>query len=324
MTVTDGMDTARARVIADQLKSQGSALAGLGVQGSVLMKTLEGVWSGPDVEEFAREWQTARPAIARSSNHLTEAGHELSRQAAEQDRTSDAGGTSGPANGGAPRGNPFVTGAPSMPERPLPMLYEPDPASAWRNLTKAVREGWDVITDPIFGAVQTVVDEVVSKLEDVKKFKWLGTAAKIWGLAGGVLSYAFGQLDMVQAVWRFFTEGPSLDGALQFAEGFFGWLAGGFGIAALFAAGTIFGVPAGIVLGGLAGVCGLISIGIGLVREFGPWFVDAVESDPAWAAKASRAGGLHHGWDLPERSAPIPPLYRASDRQDALGVAAGA
>ena len=316
MTVTDGMDTARARTIADHLKNEGAALAGVGMQGGVLMKTLKDVWSGPDVEDFAREWEAARPAIARSSNHLTDAGHELTRQADEQDRTSDADGAPGPAEGGSRRGHPFVTGAPQLPPL-IPGFRSSDPGRVW----DTVKDVWDTVTSPVFGFVQTVVDEAISKLEDIKKFTWVGKAAKIWGVVGGVASYAFGLWDMGQAVVRFFTEGPSVDGFLQLAEGFFGWVSGGLGIAAIFATGTIFGAPAGLVLGGLALLAGLISLGIGTIREYGPWFMDVIEEDPAWAAKVSQHGGLHHGWELPERNAPIPKIYKASDRQNALGMA---
>lgn len=316
MTVTDGMDTARARAIADQLKSQGSALAGLGVQGTVLMRTLDEVWGGPDAEQFSREWQAARPALARSSNHLTEAGHELTRQANEQDRTSEAGGASGPLDGGVRRGHPFITGAPQLPPM-IPGFRSSDPARVW----DTVKDVWDTVTSPIFGFVQTVVDEAISKLEDIKRFRWLSRAARIWGVAGGVVSYLFGQWDMAQAVYRFFTEGPSWDGALQFAEGFFGWLSGGLGIAAIFATGTIFGAPAGLVLGALALGAGLISLGLGVIREYGPWFIDVIKEDPGWAGKVSRHGGLHWGWELPERNGPIPAPYKASDRRSALGMA---
>lgn len=85
---------------------------------------------------------------------------------------------------------------------------------------------------------------------------------------------------------------------------------GGLAIAAVFAGGTLLGVPVAVVLGVGAAILGAASIGIGLAREYGPEFIEFVKEDPGWAAKVSQHGGLRHGWELPERQVPIGPVYR--------------
>lgn len=325
MTVTDGMDTARARVIADQLKSQGSALAGLGVQGSVLMKTLEGVWSGPDVEEFAREWQTTRPAIARSSNHLTEAGHELSRQAAEQDETSIGGGAGGNGGTGAQRPHHgLVTGAPTLPPM-VPGMRAQDPEKMWKTL----QDVWEVHTHPIMELLRTAFDETLAKfLDDLaelgSKFRWLGTAGKVLGGIGGLISVGFGYRDIGRGLWRTLTEGPSVDSALQVLQGVLGTASGALAIAAAVLGISGVGLPLAAVLGVGSVALGLLSLAVGEAREYFPWFKQAIEEDPTWAAQISQEGGLRHGWELPERNAPIPKMYRKSDLPSFMGVPVGA
>ncbi|MEK4241305.1 hypothetical protein NYE39_04765 [Janibacter sp. FSL W8-0316] len=337
MTVTDGMDTARARVVATQLKHQGAVLAGIGTQGSALADVLKDVWGGPDAEKFAREWQAARPALNRSSRDLDEVANELTRQADEQDGASEGGPGRGAAagDGGGPGRAPWHGGrTPELDGRPGPTDPFAHPLgaapAAWEAITDTLKDVWEIYTSPFFGLAQMVVDEVVGyvvdKLEKLDgRFKILGKLAKIAGVAGGYLSMIFGQVDMVQAVWRLFTEGPSVDGVLQFFEGLTGWLSGGLAIAAVFAGGTILGAPAGIVLGGAAAILAVISLGIGVVREYGPWFIDVVEGDPAWAAEVGfGGGGMRHGYEMPERNGPIPPPYKASDRRSQMGMLAGA
>lgn len=337
MTVTEGMDTARARVVAGLLKNQGALLAGLGARGTVLTEVLQDVWGGPDAERFAREWQGARPMMARSSQELTAFADELTREADEQDRTSGADHAGGAPGEGAGAGSgrlPHVGGrVPDLGKPVIPVVPLADPREAgatWRTITEALGDLWDFYTDPLFGLVEgvvtgvvDVVDWVVEKL-DLEKFKLLGKVGKVLGVLGGVASIAFGHVDMAEAVWRFITEGPSWDAALQFIEGWTGYASGALGIVALVAAGTVAGLPAALVVGAGAVVLGGISITIGLVREYGPWFLDVVEEDPAWVAKVSRHGGLRHGWELPERNNPIPPIYRASDRRGFMGALAGA
>lgn len=327
-SVEQGMDTARARVVANQLKHEGSALAALGAQGSAMMGVLEDVWGGPDAEKFSREWQAARPSIARSSQALTESGHELTRQAEEQDTASGGDGGAGTGIGGIraelPPHHGWETGAPNLPPM-FPEFRDPDPEGAWNTL----KDLWELSNHPLAELWKIAFDETLGELLDELgklggKFKILGVAGKVFGGLGGLWSYITGYTNMGQAVYRLFTEGPSVDGALQFLQGAFGAASGSLAIAAAALGLTgVGGLPA-IIVGGGALLCGLISLGIGEVREYWPWFKQTIEEDPSWAAKISQQGGLYHGWELPERNAPVPPPYRKSDLAGFMGVPVGA
>lgn len=330
MTVTDGMDTARARVVAGQLKQQGIALADLGARGGAMADTLFALWSGSDADEFSREWRSAQPFIARSSSDLISIADELTGQADEQDDASEgAGGVRGAGHGAAgvrtelpPHG--LETGAPVLPPM-VPGMRAKDPEKMWTEL----KDVWDAWTNPIVQVLKTAYDETLGKVLDKAtelggKFKVLGTVGKVLGVVGGLFSVGFGFVGMVSAVRRLFTEGLSVDVGLQFVEGWLGWAAGGLAIAAAFASGTVVGLPVAGVLGGAALLCGLASIAVGEAREYWPWFRQTVEEDPAWAARVSQHGGLHHGWELPERNAPVPPVYRKSDLAGFMGVPVGA
>lgn len=264
MTVQQGMDTARARQIADGLRVQGNALSALGPQGSAMMQVLDQVWNGPDTEHFAREWNSARPQIDQAGTSLTDMANELARQAEEQDLASEGSGF-GP---GLP--------PPVPPLPPLPPLPPPPPgffekigellSDAWG----WVKDGWDWIREnfPIpawFADLIAIVDEI----KDIfRKAPFLKHVFKIFGKITPFVGLAIGLWDMGEAIFRFFDEGFTKDSVLQFFEGLTGAIAGGLGIAAIFATGTIVGAPAGVVLGALALVFGGISIGIGIYRDY--------------------------------------------------------
>ena len=59
MTLTDGMDVARMRQIAEQLVLQSKQLTGVAQDGSASMSRLVEAWQGPDTEFFSQGWTQA-------------------------------------------------------------------------------------------------------------------------------------------------------------------------------------------------------------------------------------------------------------------------
>lgn len=295
MTVEHGMDTARARSIAGQLRKHGSALDTLGAQGSAMMQLLDDVWNGPDGEHFAREWQSARPQIDHAGRAVADLGQELVRQADEQDLASEASGL-GPG---------FPT-PPVLPLPPIPKLPSlPDVFGAIQDILGSV---WDFLRGfaysiPVFiSDVLGLLDEWTTILKNSKWLKWLSLPLKILGKVTPFISAVVGLWDLGESIYRFFTEGFSKDSVLQFFQGLTGTIGPGLGIAALFATGTIFGAPAGLVLGIGAAIFGGISIAIGIYREFD----EEIDAAAKWAWDHGLIGGPLLNPNAPGPGFPLP------------------
>lgn len=317
MSVAEGMDTGRARSVAGALRSQSSVLGDIAARGSAMMNVLEDVWQGPDVEQFAREWGSARPQLDRAEQLVRDMGEELTRQAEDQDRASDGEGF-GP---GEPR-IPPIPKLPDLPQLPkLPRLPSfPDIFGVIGDLLKGA---WDFLRSFAYSIPALLADalawadEAFQVLKNLKWLKWLSLPLKLLGRATPFIGAVLGQWDMLVAIHRWFSEGFSKDSVLQYFQGVTGTIAGGLGIAAIFATGTILGVPAGVALGVLALVFGGISIGIGIYREFD----DEIDAAAKWAWDNGLIGGPLNpnsplpGWPLPLPQFPPPtiPVPRLPD-----------
>lgn len=303
MSVAEGMETGRARSIADQLRSQGSVIGDVAARGSAMMSVLEDVWQGPDVEQFAREWGSARPQLDRAEQLVRDMGEELARQAEDQDRASEGSGI-GPGSPQLPKlpGLPDFPGLPGLPK--LPSF--PDIFGVIGDLLKGA---WDFLRSSAYSIPALLADalawadEAFQVLKNLKWLKWLSLPLKLLGRVTPFIGAVLGLWDMGEAIYRWFTEGFSKDSVLQFFQGLTGTIAGGLGIAAIFATGTILGAPAGLVLGALALVFGGISIGIGIYREFD----DEIDAAAKWAWDNGLIGGpLNPNSPLPGFPLPLP------------------
>lgn len=257
MTVSEGMDTTRARGVADQLRTQGDALDAIGAQGTAMMQVLEEAWSGPDTERFTGDWESARPQIGRAGQAVTNLGQELVRQADEQDATSDASGSGAaqPSGSGHPGGYPARLPIPAMPTINNPLQPVVDVIiKMWQAIRKWIGiPSWlsDALTwaDHTFGIlVKSPVARIIFKVA---------------GKFTPALAAVIGLWDLTEAMIRtFVTEGPSWDAVMQFIQGTSEVFSGVLGIAALAATGSIAGIPLGVVLGALSLLFGAHALAI--------------------------------------------------------------
>ena len=106
MSVQQGMDTARIREIAEQLRSQREKIEGVRQSGSTSAKVLRDSWAGADLSGFTERWDG--PVVKQLMDAATQIGAAadlMVQQATDQDDTSSLGGGSGPGAGG-PGGGP--------------------------------------------------------------------------------------------------------------------------------------------------------------------------------------------------------------------------
>ena len=227
MSVAEGMDTGRARSVAGTLRSQSSVLGDIAARGSSMMGLLEDVWQGQDVEQFAREWSSARPQLDRAEQLVRDMGEELTRQADDQDRASDGEGF-GP---GEPR-IPTIPKLPDLPQLPkLPRLPSfPDIFGAIGDFLKGA---WDFLRSfaysipAFFSDLLGWADEAFNALKNLKWLKWLSLPLKLLGKVTPFVGAILGLWDMGESIYRWFTEGFSKDSVLQFFQGLTGTIAGG-------------------------------------------------------------------------------------------------
>ncbi|WP_169797347.1 C2 family cysteine protease [Janibacter limosus] len=95
MTVSDGMDVARIRGIAAQLRGQGEVMTGVAEQGRASLAVLEGAWSGDDLLGFSHEWTGAERAAHSAADMVRDCARTLDRQAEDQDDGSAGDGSAG-------------------------------------------------------------------------------------------------------------------------------------------------------------------------------------------------------------------------------------
>lgn len=96
--VTEGADPEQLVEIAGDLERSGDRVNEQRARGRSQLGVLEEAWSGPDLEDFTREWPGVEQSLEHARQTLTGLGRELRRQAEEQVRTSAGGG--GPTGSG--------------------------------------------------------------------------------------------------------------------------------------------------------------------------------------------------------------------------------
>lgn len=92
MSLTEGLDPERVREIAGRLADQGARTEDVSRSGTSMLRLLQGVWEGPDLEDFSRRWELAVPRVDEAAQGLRATAADLERQAADQEAASDGGG----------------------------------------------------------------------------------------------------------------------------------------------------------------------------------------------------------------------------------------
>lgn len=186
-------------------------------------------------------------------------GRELERQADEQVAVSE--GVGGGTGMSVPAGQP-VASLPRLPVTQLPSL--PDVFSKVGEILKTV---WDNFTS--WFSYPAWISDLMEWLDEafqvLQKYPLLRMLFKGLGKVTPVISVVIGLVDIGVAITRWSTEGD--DAGLQLFEGILTALSGGLGIAALFAAGSVVGIPLAVVLGAASLIVGYYSIVVGILRD---------------------------------------------------------
>ena len=104
--VSEGAEPDRLREIGGRLATGADQLDHVGEEGTALLGVLVQSWAGPDLESFSASWPGARQAIAQATETLRSMSGQLERDAADQERASEAGG--GGAGAARRHGRPAV------------------------------------------------------------------------------------------------------------------------------------------------------------------------------------------------------------------------
>lgn len=150
MSVSEGMDVARVRSVADELGRSGEGLRALRGEGAARLQVLRGAWSGPDLEGFGDGWETSASSLEAAAQSLAAMHRALLRQVGEQETTSGAVGGGGGDPGKVPDRVPddlfddLFGGGGGGWDRPDPFGGLPD---AWDRGRDAVDDAWDWATD---------------------------------------------------------------------------------------------------------------------------------------------------------------------------------
>lgn len=86
--LTDGMDIARVREVAGNLKTEAGRIDEVNQNGTNQVGTLSENWLGPDSEQFASSWQDAAKALQSASTSLQTYSTEAEKQADQQEKAS--------------------------------------------------------------------------------------------------------------------------------------------------------------------------------------------------------------------------------------------
>lgn len=153
--VSEGADPDRLRDVSGRLGADADRLDQVGEDGSALLGVLVENWTGPDLEHFSASWPGARQAIAQATETLRSMSGQLERDAADQERASEAGGggagagsSSRPSSGGPGPGGGYASGDPHWTEPDDEVYGELDPEieAAWDEMTP---EEQDAVLDAI-------------------------------------------------------------------------------------------------------------------------------------------------------------------------------
>ncbi|WP_157074870.1 PGAP1-like alpha/beta domain-containing protein [Janibacter limosus] len=98
MSLSEGMDLARVREVAGQIRTSAQTAGDVRQQGDGQLAILREAWSGTDLEQFDKGWTSQSPALERMAEALRRAADDLLGQAEQQESASGGAGT--PGNGG--------------------------------------------------------------------------------------------------------------------------------------------------------------------------------------------------------------------------------
>lgn len=138
-TVSHGMDVARVREIATQVQGLAGRVDDVRTKGTAQIGTLEGAWSGPDVEALTDEWEAMTPTISGAAQRLRQSASDMRRDADEQERASQGDSGWGPTD-----------------IKPLPV--GPGTASIIDRITDAITAIATMVADGIRAVVDTIRD----------------------------------------------------------------------------------------------------------------------------------------------------------------------
>lgn len=88
MSLAEGMDPERVRLISVQLDHLAERTSDVQTQGSAMIRILEDAWGGADMEGFLVDWSALEPRLADTSGGLRSAAQQLDREADQQDDAS--------------------------------------------------------------------------------------------------------------------------------------------------------------------------------------------------------------------------------------------
>lgn len=128
MSVQQGMDTARIREIADQLRAQRAKIDDVRQTGTASMGVLKGAWEGADLESFGQQWDgDAVRRLTEASTQIGAAADLMVKQAEQQEDTSTTG-TAGP---GGSTGTPGTGGVGASASGSADGKYPGDSTGTW-------------------------------------------------------------------------------------------------------------------------------------------------------------------------------------------------
>lgn len=156
MTVSHGMDIARVREIGVELQRLAVRTRDLHAEGTAMAQTLEGSWSGPDLEGFLADWEQTGPSLEAAASGLQAAATAIRRDADEQQRASED-----PGDGQKkPR--------PPHPDGEKPHHLPPRKESLWDKIKEAgedLLEAGEEVLDGVGDAIGEGQDWIVDGLD---------------------------------------------------------------------------------------------------------------------------------------------------------------
>lgn len=100
MSLTHGMDPGRVREIGEKLQGLGEQVTEVQGQGTAMIRVLEDVWSGADLENVSSQWGSVGPMVHNAGTQLKAAGSQIIEEADDQERASDGEGSRGGGDDG--------------------------------------------------------------------------------------------------------------------------------------------------------------------------------------------------------------------------------
>jgi len=91
--ITHGMNVGEVRSLASKLQAKADEIRHLASEVNAAVQHSEGIWKGPDAEQFRSEWHgEGQRALQLASEILHRASQAATKNASEQESTSNRGG----------------------------------------------------------------------------------------------------------------------------------------------------------------------------------------------------------------------------------------